>query len=1076
MRRHWINYHKLLAAVLTVLAATTQTYAADPPLVDIFLADSLYVPGKQLGMGVTIQAGAAAGTPIDGYIGVQQPDGSLLFLIPDFNNPKVIAQVSNVPIPAVTNFSLTDFSGIILDLSLPILPPGDYTLFAFGVTPGANPLAGSAPETSGSLQSAAFPSFGNLLTLFDASRFVTNMAYRKVGYVDRPQLRPADGFDVAGDATPLILIHGFFGSRETWAALENMLKGKPTELLDDGKLRVRPYTFEYSTLQGLFQDRSIESLAEDLKTQLASNGIDGPIIILAHSMGGLVARSFMQDTFTDGLQSGEQILRLITLATPHRGTPLTLIRDAYNAVKFYYGGALDRVLSALHDLYSDNFIDNLGWDCNDVNPFWPIIGNEQCSFNLGLAGVFPVRENEWLRCLNQIECGDASRLTRKMYLDRIIAYGGANKTFKDVEGAMDFMQFLGEKGMYVRFELNDGIVPLESALFLGKDLGISSGLPTREGDNHVEIHDDDTMLQDLVKDITKALPPPPANQAPIISSLTATPTSVLPGGTSTISVSASDPENGNLTYTWSANCGTLSGGSGPGPKTWTAPGSLMTCTVTVSVGDNDPGRSVTKWISISVQPAPPSFLPAPTLLTPTNPATGVSTTPTFTWSAVAGDIGYRIVIAPNSGALPSDPTTGICGGCIHNATTPAGITSYTPGAGVLSTGTTYHWQVHALGSTTFGIWSGAFSFTTQAGPTTLSITTTSLPSATVGIGYAQGVGATGGQTPYDWGASGLPSDLNMNPTTGAIYGTPTVAGTFNVNAMVGDSSSPKKYAEKVLTLTVSPAATPAPTISSITPNPVTGSNSPITFTVSGSNFVSGTKVQVAYASNDYTFVNTNTNASYVNANTLTVPITTLTQADTWRVRVINPDGQTSSGYVNLVVVAPVCTYPGAFSLSATPYWDTGSPHSIAASLSWTSSSNATNGYAIYKDGGNIGAASGTTFLNNPYPPALLAGSSHSYYIVAQNACGNTQSNTVSVTLTAQATVNSGVGLNLRSAAGCLTTACVIAPLLDGTTVTVKGGPTYASVSSTSSGWWWFIQVTSGTYAGYTGWVWGDYLY
>lgn len=45
-----------------------------------------------------------------------------------------------------------------------------------------------------------------------------------------------------------------------------------------------------------------------------------PILIIAHSMGGLVARSFMQQHwFPDGPQSGERVLRLITLATMHHG-------------------------------------------------------------------------------------------------------------------------------------------------------------------------------------------------------------------------------------------------------------------------------------------------------------------------------------------------------------------------------------------------------------------------------------------------------------------------------------------------------------------------------------------------------------------------------------------------------------------------------------------------------------------------------------------------------------------------------------------------------------------------------------
>ena len=40
------------------------------------------------------------------------------------------------------------------------------------------------------------------------------------------------------------------------------------------------------------------------------------IIILAHSMGGLVARAYMAET--DG---GDKVAKLITLATPHHGTP-----------------------------------------------------------------------------------------------------------------------------------------------------------------------------------------------------------------------------------------------------------------------------------------------------------------------------------------------------------------------------------------------------------------------------------------------------------------------------------------------------------------------------------------------------------------------------------------------------------------------------------------------------------------------------------------------------------------------------------------------------------------------------------
>lgn len=198
----------------------------------------------------------------------------------------------------------------------------------------------------------------------------------------------------------------------------------------------------------------------------------------------------------------------------------------------------------------------------------------------------------------------------------------------------------------------------------------------------------------------------------------------------------------------------------------------------------------------------------------------------------------------------------------------------------------------------------------------------------------------------------------------------------------------------------------------------------------------------------------------------------------YRADATNSAGTSIGSDVTFTTAAPSCTSPGAFSLSsATPYWDTGTPHSIAASLSWISSSNATSGYDIYRDGVNIfsASASNTTFqnYNKSDPTVLMAGSNHSYYIVAKNACGNTQSsNTLSVTLTNQVTVShtNGLGLNLRTSPGY--TNYLISNLPEGTIVTVNGGPTYAPVSSTSSDWWWFVSTSSGS----GGWVWGAYLY
>lgn len=96
-----------------------------------------------------------------------------------------------------------------------------------------------------------------------------------------------------------------------------------------------------------------------------------------------------------------------------------------------------------------------------------------------------------------------------------------------------------------------------------------------------------------------------------------------------------------------------------------------------------------------------------------------------------------------------------------------------------------------------------------ASTTPLSITTTTLAGATVGVGYAEPVEVSGGQTPYTWSVStGLPPGLAINATSGAIFGTPTVAGTFSFTVTVGDSSSPPQSVSKELSIVCASAQSP----------------------------------------------------------------------------------------------------------------------------------------------------------------------------------------------------------------------------------------------------------------------------
>jgi hypothetical protein len=97
-----------------------------------------------------------------------------------------------------------------------------------------------------------------------------------------------------------------------------------------------------------------------------------------------------------------------------------------------------------------------------------------------------------------------------------------------------------------------------------------------------------------------------------------------------------------------------------------------------------------------------------------------------------------------------------------------------------------------LGSTELVI--DAFGYFVAENLSTLVVTTTSLPTATVGSGYSTTLSAAGGAPPYTWTltADSLPSGLSL-ALTGVISGTPSAAGTMDFTIEVTDSTSPTPF-------------------------------------------------------------------------------------------------------------------------------------------------------------------------------------------------------------------------------------------------------------------------------------------
>jgi hypothetical protein len=96
----------------------------------------------------------------------------------------------------------------------------------------------------------------------------------------------------------------------------------------------------------------------------------------------------------------------------------------------------------------------------------------------------------------------------------------------------------------------------------------------------------------------------------------------------------------------------------------------------------------------------------------------------------------------------------------------------------------------------------------------IGITTASLPAGEVGQTYAVSLGVFGsvGNTAFSLTSGTLPSGLSLQPDTGAITGTPLVAGTSAVTIQVEDASG--AMAARLFQLSVADAAAPIPPLTS----------------------------------------------------------------------------------------------------------------------------------------------------------------------------------------------------------------------------------------------------------------------
>ena len=132
--------------------------------------------------------------------------------------------------------------------------------------------------------------------------------------------------DDDGKRIPLLMIHGKGGTSsdarvdaksQTWSEFIRIFNEQSNGL----KAKYSLYLFQYCS-----DRKSVAAIASSLRDLIDDKLKDRDHVIVGHSLGGLIAKSYMAQTEHKqgnwkGKKGGDTTLQLITLATPHHGTP-----------------------------------------------------------------------------------------------------------------------------------------------------------------------------------------------------------------------------------------------------------------------------------------------------------------------------------------------------------------------------------------------------------------------------------------------------------------------------------------------------------------------------------------------------------------------------------------------------------------------------------------------------------------------------------------------------------------------------------------------------------------------------------
>jgi len=298
---------------------------------------------------------------------------------------------------------------------------------------------------------------------------------------------------------PLILTHGWnFGDATPtppgfgyWEYFKNFV-------LNDPELRsyFKPYYVKYWS-----NAVSVKELGGLLRDKMEQAGFhEKQIVMISHSMGGLVSRSFMNEhSFNTGINAGKKcgdiVKLLITLGTSHHGSPMANGPARDNKAGFPLNLLLPIIEASLFSEVNYDEINrsDLRWDNYD---------------NLFNHTKYPKEKNDWLANLNSYTEYDSKLVCYSSSVtgENNLSPSGVEEEYKT--GSYLMKTIFG-------FE-NDGIVPVQSSSFVGHT---PKRIRTFSEYNHADIvkgkADGSELFNPMKEDLLEIIPPQilsPTNQ------------------------------------------------------------------------------------------------------------------------------------------------------------------------------------------------------------------------------------------------------------------------------------------------------------------------------------------------------------------------------------------------------------------------------------------------------------------------------------------------------------------------------------------------------------------------------------